>query len=136
MIEKKCNLWIEPAEYRCIPTSGAVRDGSAVLFPGVAQEAARKYEGMGEDLARLITSRGNHVHMIRPGLVSFPVKQYEWAAPNLDFIGRSARELKELVGTAKTLLPRPGCGPGELAWEEVAKVLADLPDNIIVIQHV
>ena len=25
---------------------------------------------------------------------------------------------------------------GELAWEEVAKVLSNLPDNIIVIQHI
>ena len=136
MIEKTCNLWIEPAEYRCIPVSGALREGCAILDSGVALEAAKKFQGIEQDLGRLIASRGNHVHLIRPGLVSFPVKQYEWARPSLELIGRSARELAALVGTAKTLLPRPGCGPGELTWEEVSKVLASLPDNVIVIQHV
>ena len=137
MIEKVCNLWLERAEYRCIPTDGAVTgSGEAVMDFGVAREAAQKFQGIEVDLGRLIASRGNHVHLVRPGVVSFPIKQYAWSGPSLQTIERSARELCALVGDAKTLLPRPGCGPGELAWEEVAKVLSNLPDNIIVIQHI
>ncbi|HPM23590.1 MAG TPA: ADP-ribose-binding protein [Phycisphaerae bacterium] len=133
MIEKNCDLWLEPADYRCILTNAAVSNGEAVLDTPSAQRAAAKFAGLAEDLGRLLTARGNHVHEIRPGLCSFPIKQYQWAGPSLAVIERSARELAQIVGTGKTLLPRPGCGEGELAWEDVAKVLAALPDNVIVI---
>lgn len=137
MIEKVCNLWLESAAYRCIPTTGAITpEGTAVMDTGLALEASKRFQGIDGDLGRLIASRGNHVHVIRPGLVSFPVKQYQWARPDLQIIRRSAHELVQLVGDARTLLPRPGCGPNELSWEQVAGVLDFLPDNIIVIQHV
>ncbi len=136
MIEKVCNLWLESAEFRCIPTTGATSgDGSAIMDSGIGAEAVKRFAGIDLDLGRLITSRGNHVHIIRPGLISFPTKQYQWSGPSVQVIQRSAAELIALVGAAKTLLPRPGCGPGELAWEQVAAALASLPDNIIVIQH-
>jgi len=136
MKEKACNLWIEPADYRCIPTSGATNDeGAAIMDSGLALEAAKKFHNLEVDLGVLLTSRGNHVHEIRPGLCSFPVQQYQWSGPSLETITRSARELVELVGDAPTLLPRPGCGPGELSWEDVRQALSFLPDNIIVIEH-
>ncbi len=76
MIEKVCNLWLESADYRCVPTTGAVSDGEAVMDSGIALEAAEKYPSLPADLGRLLTSRGNHVHEVRPGIVSFPIKQY------------------------------------------------------------
>ena len=133
MIEKACNLWIEPADYRCILTSAAVANGEAVLESRSAHAAAVKFAGLATDLGRLLTARGNHVHVIRPGLCSFPIKQYQWSGPDLQVIARSARELAELVGKAKTLLPRPGCGDGELKWEDVSKAIASLPDNVIIV---
>jgi len=134
MIEKVCDLWLEPAEYRCVLTSGAIDgDGCAVMAAGVALAVARRFRGIDIDLGRLLASRGNHVHLIRPGLVSFPIKQYDWSGPILQTIDRSAHELCNLVGNAKTLLPRPGCGKDELTWEVVAPVLSFLPDNIVVI---
>jgi len=135
MVEKTCNLWLEPADYRCILTCGAVTGGEAVLESRSAREAASRFSGLAADLGRLITARGNHVHLIRPGLCSFPIKQYQWSGPSLQIIERSARELVELVGNAKTLLPRPGCDEGELKWEDVAKALAFLPDNIVVVNQ-
>ena len=136
MQEKTCNVWIESSEFKCIPTTGALNDdGEAVLDTGVAKEAAGRFHGLALDLGRLIASRGNHCHLIRPGLVSFPIQQYQWSGPSLQVIARSAGQLVAIVGAAKTLLPRPGCGKGELAWEDVAKALASLPDNILVIQH-
>jgi len=135
MIEKACNLWLEPAEYRCILTSGAIVGGVAVLDSKIGIEAKQRYNDLDADLARLLTSRGNHVHVLRPGVLSFPIKQYEWSGPNLDIIRRSANELMAAVGDAKTLLPRP-VGPADtLPWEEVQPVLSTLPDNVIVIQH-
>jgi hypothetical protein len=136
MIEKTCNLWIESAEYRCILTSAALQGGEAVLDTPSARAAAARFAGVALDLGRLLTARGNHVHMIRPGLCSFPVKQFQWASPTLAIIERSAQELLQLVGNSKTLLPRPGCGEGELAWADVAKVLAFLPNNIIIVNEV
>ncbi len=137
MIEKACNLWLERAEYRCILTSGAVGgDGEALLETRSAREAAAKYSGLGADLGRLIQARGNHVQLIRPGLCSFPIKQFQWSGPALPVILRSARELVELVGPAKTLLPRPGCGLGELAVADVVAALKFLPDNVVLVEEV
>jgi len=133
MIERDCDLWIESADYRCILTSAAVTDGEATLDSVSARTAAGRFAGLAVDIGRLLTSRGNHVHLVRPGLCSFPVRQYQWANPNLDIITRSARELAELVGDAKTLLPRPGCADGELAWEDVSKAIEFLPDNVVIV---
>lgn len=134
--EKRCNLWIESAEWRCIPTPGATNpDGTGVLDHGVAKEAADRFQALEIDLGRLLTSRGNHVHVLRPGLVSFPIKQFLWSGADLRIIGRSAQELMAIVGDAKTLLPRPAGAANDPPWEEVAKVLSCLPDNVIVIEH-
>jgi hypothetical protein len=136
MQEKVCNLWIEPADYRCIPTTGALTgDGAAIMDSGLALEAKLRFHDLDVDLGRLIASRGNHVHLIRPGLVSFPIKQYQWSGMSLQIVERSARQLRDLVGDAKTLLPRPVNPEDEIDWQDVAKVLSFLPDNIIVIQH-
>ncbi|MBI4717797.1 MAG: ADP-ribose-binding protein [Planctomycetes bacterium] len=136
MIEKTCNLWLESATWRCIPTSGATTpDGSAILDSGLGKEAVQKFFNLDADLGRLLTSCGNHVHELRPGLLSFPIKQYHWSGVNLPILQRSAQELAAKVGTAKTLLPRPPLGPTDPPWEEIAKALASLPDNIIVVDH-
>ena len=136
MIEKVCNLWLESAEYRCVPVSGALApDGLAILDNPISIEASKRFAGFEQDLGRLIASRGNHVLQVGSGLIAFPVKRFQFAKPSLQIIAQSAQELIALVGGAKTLLPRPGCAPGELTWEEVSKVLANLPDNIIVVQH-
>lgn len=136
MNEKVCNLWMESADWRCIPTIGAITgDGSAIMESPLEREAAQKYSNLAGDLGSMLASRGNHVHELRPGLLSFPVKQYQWSGVNLPIVERSARELIALVGKSKTLLPRPLCGDGDPPWEELAKVLSILPDNIIVIQH-
>lgn len=136
MQEKVCNLWIEPADFRCIPSSGALaRDGTAIMTSKIALEAKQRYTDLDVDLGRLLASRGNHVHLLRPGLVSFPIKQFQWSGVTLDIVRRSANELSALVGEAKTLLPRPELGDDDVAWEEVAKALSTLPDNIVVIRH-
>ncbi len=134
MIIKTCDLWLERADYRCILTSGALVDGpAAVLDTPSAQAAAKQFNGLAEDLGRLIAARGNHVHLLRDGLLAFPTRQFQWSAPMIPVITRSAKELMALVGPAKTLLPRPAGGPGEPKWDDVATALAVLPDNIIIV---
>ena len=90
MNETACNLWLERADYRCILTSGAVANGEAVLDTPSAREAAKRYQGLEIDLGRLLTSRGTHVHLVRPDLISFPIKQFQWSGPTVDVIRRSA----------------------------------------------
>ncbi len=133
MIEKACNLWIEPAEYRCVLTSAAVANGEAQFDSRSAVEAAGRFAGLATDLGRLLSARGNHVHLIRPGLCSFPIKQFQWSLPTLAVIERSAQELVAIVGTAKTLLPRPVTDQDNPNWETVAKALSFLPDNVVVV---
>ena len=134
MIVKRCDLWVERAEFRCILTSGALEEsGEAVLDTPSALAAASRFSGVAADLGRCLAARGNHVHQIREGLLAFPSRQYRWSAPVLPVIIRSGRELVALVGDAKTLLPRPAGGPGEPTWEEVAPALKFLPDNVIIV---
>lgn len=136
MNQKTCNLWIEKAEFRCIPCSGAVTsDGLAIMDTGVALEANQRFHNLDLDLGRLLTSRGNHCHLIRPGVVSFPIKQYQWSGLSLDIVKRSGHELCSLVGDAQTLLPIPTDSEGNCSLEEVAKALDFLPDNVVVINH-
>ncbi|MBN2448701.1 MAG: ADP-ribose-binding protein [Phycisphaerae bacterium] len=136
MIEKTCNLWLERADYRCFLNSGATTgDGEAELETPSALEASKRFTGLALDLGRMLQSRGTHVHLVRPDLIAFPVKQFKWSKPDLKVIARSAQELTELVGDKTTLLPRPGCGQNELTWEEVSPVLASLPDNIIIVNQ-
>lgn len=136
MQEKVCDLWNEPADYRCVPTSGAVgSDGAAVMDSGIALQAKQRYTNLDVDLGRLLTSRGNHVHELRPGLLSFPIKQYQWSGIVVDVVRRSVGELQALVGSAKTLLPRPDLKDDDVPWETIAEVLSTLPDNFVVVQH-
>ena len=135
MTEKSCDLWLEHADLRCVLTSGALAsDGSAVMDSRSAAEAARRYGGIEQELGRMIAATGNHVRLIRPGLVAFPIKEFQWSTPRLAIIERSARELAALVGAQKTILPNPCDGQPTLKWEDVAKCLASLPDNVVVIR--
>jgi len=108
MQQKTCNLWIEKADYRCVLTTGALTsEGAAIMDSATAKQAAERFADLDVDLGRLLASRGNHVHLIRQGLVSFPVKQYQWSGLNLPIIKRSGKQLQTLVGDAKTLVPLP-----------------------------
>ncbi len=51
-----------------------------------------------------------------------------WLKADPETIRKSAHELATLIkkeGWQKVLLPKPGCGAGELRWKDVARVLAE-----------
>ena len=62
-----------------------------------------------------------------------------WAAvAQLDLIELSARQLKQLADKEnheRILIPRPGCGAGELKWEDVRPVLNDILDDRFISMH-
>jgi len=75
----------------------------------------------------LVISNGKNVvrHMVNR--FPFGAKVPGWAArANIKLIAQSCEELVVLadrVGWKTIVIPRPGCGAGELDWEEVSPVL-------------
>lgn len=144
MLEQTGDLWTLHAGARCITTNGMVRrDGQAVMGAGVALAAKQRYPDLPTILAKSLRRHGNHVAYLgyRDGahLYSFPTK-HDWRDPSdIDLIRRSAEELRDLVlpdleRLQPVLLPRPGCGNGQLAWHDVkAEIEGILVEDAFVI---
>jgi len=120
-----------------ITTSGSLtRAGKAVMGRGVARQAALRFPSLPEELGALLRERGNHVHLLGEGIVSFPVEESAWACPDLRLISRSASELRQLAdreGWEMVVVPRPGCGGGGLDWREVRPLLDEHFDGRFVV---
>lgn len=131
MLEITGNLWDHQSASRiCITTNGIVKaDGCLVMGKGCALEAARRHPDMPRLLGRFVRNSGNHVFALPHNLVSFPTK-HDWRLPSdLDLIRQSAIELRNLADSnlwKSVVIPRPGCGNGELKWPEVRGVLAPI----------
>lgn len=115
-----------------ITTNGSTTpDGRAIFGRGVARQAANRFPYIAEKLGRLLKDKGNHVFDLGSGIVSFPVEETAWSLPDLRIIARSAQELRSLAdisGWQQIVVPRPGCGGGGLAWEDVMPVLSSCFD--------
>lgn len=133
-----------------ITTNGFVRkDGCAVMGRGCAFEAARKFPDLPKLLGKSLRKNGNIVKLFRPDskrdasrpermLLVFPVKHNWYDDADVELIKKSALVLKAAAlfsPEIKYVLPRPGCGNGNLAWEDVKPLLQDLPDNVLVIHR-
>lgn len=142
MIERVGNLWTEPADFRVITTNGTVRrDGCAVMGRGCAKEAARLFPRLPRLLGEMLQRSGNRVYFFEReqlgadcGLFTFPVKHH-WAEPaDPSLIAQSVAQFApQLLGSATYVMPRPGCGNGQLAWKDVRPLLLKLPDSVTVV---
>lgn len=131
---------------------GCAKEAS-IRFPGIEQHLGKKLTA-GNIPYILLRSKGT-------ALVSFPVKyDYEifdgsnvvkhmldkfkvgnrvpgWACKaNPIVIGISCDYLIKLAdkhGWQKIIIPRPGCGAGELSWEQVEKIISVLDDRFFII---
>jgi hypothetical protein len=124
-----------------ITTNGYVKkNGAAVMGRGIARQALQRFPGIDQWLGWHIEQFGNKVFVLNndlwaPGhghLVSFPVKHNWWESASLDLIEDSAHQLAKLrvdFGWKQVFMPRPGCGNGNLEWEEVREVLRPILDN-------
>ena len=133
MLEAQGDIWQTEADVRAITTNAVVKEsGHAVMGKGIALQARKRYPGVDKKLGQLLQNKGNHVHLLALDLVSFPVKE-DWRAPaKLDLIRRSAEELVALADThgwEKVILPRPGCGAGQLTWSDVQPIIAPVLDD-------
>lgn len=138
MIEVTGDLWIFPADLRVITTNGFVKkNGEAVMGRGCAKEAALKWPDLPLKLGYSITQSGNHVFYLIEELCSFPVKHNWWEKADKELIERSARELLDFIDYRAAfdqpfksiLLPRPGCGNGQLDWKDVKPIIEPILDD-------
>ncbi|OHB33481.1 MAG: ADP-ribose-binding protein [Desulfuromonadaceae bacterium GWC2_58_13] len=111
----------------CITTGGLVSPKGECAMPrGCARQARDRFPEVAGQLGALILARGNHVHELEHGLVSFPVENSPFELPGLSLIERSCSELRALVeakGWPQVVVPRPGCGSGGLMWHEIRPIL-------------
>ena len=148
MKEARVNLWnynwIQHNAFTLITTNGHVNSyGNLTMGAGNAKQAMNKFSGLSKQLAALVRVKGNRVHVLeeRKGyrLITFPVKRVWDERADLDLISSSAEQLLHLTEVYKSclfILPRPGCGNGDLDWEEVKPRLVHLPDNVFVVTNV
>jgi hypothetical protein len=143
MIEAPGDLWDHHAagQWVVITTNGIVRkDGACLMGRGVALQAAQRFPDLPFVLGAAIEVDGNHVHAFRDFRVfSFPVKQ-PWIEPaDPDPIQQSARQLWYAfwkMNLDKVYMARPGCGNGQLKWEDVKPLIAPiLDDRFIVVER-
>lgn len=138
MIEVTGNLWDYPADVRIITTNASINSrGECVMGRGCAKEAKTRYPELPKLLAAALKQEGNHPYAFRLGtdtLITFPVKHQWFEHADLLLIRTSVLQLKRMLDPSITyVMPRPGCGNGKREWCEVRHLLADLPDNVHVI---
>ena len=144
MHEKTADLWDLHGigAWVAITTNGFVKkNGEAVMGRGVAREAAQCFEWLQAQLGDRIRDAGNHVHKFSTiRLFTFPVKHHWHDPADPDLIVRSAKELAAWIrdpgagpSTPRVYLVRPGCGNGQLRWEDVKPLIAPIFDDRVVI---
>lgn len=140
MLETYGNLWEyhDRGEWICITTNGDVRkDGCAVMGRGVALQAKHRFPKLPYLLGKRITRLGNHVQRFETHrLFSFPVKHHWSDRADFNLIRRSCAELMSRLkrsGPNRVVLPRPGCGNGQLDWNDVRDVIFERLDNRVLV---
>lgn len=145
MLELKGDIWQigQPGDWVAITTNGVVKaNGQLVMGKGIALEAAQRYPRLAKEWGLLVKQFGNEPFVFIEGrLVSFPTKD-DWRKPStLALIEASCKVLggkgfQTLLQGARVLLPRPGCGNGQLAWIDVSFVLKQyLGDQFVAISR-
>lgn len=168
MRQEELNMFLQQADAICITTNGTVKtNGAVVMGRGVALYAKRCWYGIDKLLGAKVVSMDGKLKVVRltrknenvPYLalprqeaqallvpvpwhiVSFPVKNH-WRDPaSLKLIKTSCKQLLDLMDKfswRKVLLPRPGCGNGQLSWKkQVLPIVREYfgSDDRIVVVH-
>jgi hypothetical protein len=132
MIETNGDLWdyYDKGYWVIVPTNGMVNfQGNAVMGKGVAKQAVQKVPTLSQQLGQRLNSVGNQVFCFHDEkIITFPTKNEWWLPSTLELVIRSTLELEQISNVYKNLfdkivLPRVGCGLGQLSWTNVAPVL-------------
>lgn len=147
MRERFCELFDEPAQYKCITTNATIKvNGRAVMGAGCAGQLESMYPEAPRALADQIKKYGNTVNVLleRKGVtyLMFPVKTNWYEDADTGLIKASAQALMAWAyantsSEDEILLPRPGCGNGHLDWESQVKPVIEpiLSDQIVVVYN-
>lgn len=124
------NLWTFPATWRVITTNGVVRrDGACVMGRGVALQAKRLFPGIEYEIGRGIKEYGNVPYMMATySVITLPVK-HRWDQPADPVLIRQSLVLLTRLpyaGADTVVLPRPGCGNGQLLWNDIRPICEEL----------
>jgi len=160
MREQVGDIWEVACAARCITTNGELMSDklTAVMGRGVALQAKQRYPWIPAQLGNLLKAHGNHVYDLGEWegvrLIAFPTKYYWRESSDVRLIRQSCKELRSLIFpetglldgmprprdfpklTGVVAMTRPGCGNGNLSWEQIKPILEqELPeDNFVVLQ--
>jgi hypothetical protein len=143
MREVQGNLW-DFGGIPAVTTNGYInKKGQAVMGRGCAKEATLRFPTIQYRLAFHLLMYDNHVFYLHEfgerGVITFPVKHKYNQNASLQLIERSAVELIDLIiphfHIEDTIyLPRPGCGNGNLNWDDVKPIISNiLTDQVCVV---
>ncbi len=106
-----------------VTTNGFVKkNGQAVMGRGIARQASHAFPNIALQLGDAITVLGNVPHYLVDGLVTLPVKHHWIETADEELIRRSTIALGKHALDQKIDLvrfPKPGCGNGNLDWNEL-----------------
>lgn len=142
MKEVKGNIWdyYDKGQWIVITTNGTIKkNGACVMGRGVAKTARDRFPNLDKVLGRAIDRFGNQVFVLNSisdaRLISFPVKHNWQEKADLKLIERSCRQLEFVAqkNNQKIYLVRPGCGNGQLKWDDVKPILDKYLDHRFIV---
>ncbi len=137
------DFWEYPARYKFITTNSIInKRGELVMGRGIALQFKQRFPNGALLAARAVEERGNTVSYLMEHdsvkYYTFPVMHHWREVADILLIDQSAKVFPAGATTNPDsifLLPRPGCGNGQLIWENVKPILEFLPDNVHIIER-
>lgn len=123
------NFWDIYKEYdiAIITTNGTItKRKQGVMGAGIAKQATYRFPFIKSTLAKAIMKNGNIVNKLIYNLYAFPVKHNWFEKADIDLIEKSCIELLKIVNDnnyKSILLVKPGCGNGQLHYEDVEPLM-------------
>ena len=146
MKEVKGNIWnyYDKGEWIVITTNGTIKkNGACVMGRGVAKEACNRLKKLDMVLGAAIQVFSNQLFVLGDFLngskiISFPVKHNWYEKADLQLIEKSAKQLAFVNNNLhlNIYIVRPGCGNGQLKWEDVKPILEKhLDDKFVIVNN-
>ena len=131
MLVARGNIWSYEADWVVVTTNGIVKkNGEAVMGRGVARQAKDRFPNLARRLAHVLKRRGNHIAIFEDiKIVTFPTKHNWKDSSSLELIDQSCVEIASLPYDATFVMPKPGCGLGNLTWNQVRPILEKRLDD-------
>lgn len=136
MKEAKGNMLDMECDALVITTNGFVKsNGECVMGRGIAKQVSQALPWIAKELGKKLNTLGNVPHVLGQhnniDLVSFPVKPKSVKAdPQLivEYVRRLV-QLTDQMDWKTVLVPRFGCGAGELSWADIRPLVEPILDD-------